>query len=127
MPVPRMTKEELKRRLDDAAGLAPVLIDARLKYPYEHSTITLPGAIRMAPGPVSDALRASLPRDRDLVLYDSDPEELVAERAAAELIDAGYRAFALRGGVSEWALAKLPTASKPAPQLAVPVSGAAKG
>jgi rhodanese-related sulfurtransferase len=127
MPVPRMTKEELKRRLDDAGDLPPVVIDVRLKYPYAHSTIMLPGAIRMAPGDPRDHILATLPRDRDLVLYDSDPDELVAERAAAALISAGYRAFVLRGGVAEWAVAKLPTESKPAPQLAVPVSGVAKG
>jgi rhodanese-related sulfurtransferase len=121
-----MTKEELTRRLDDPAGARPVLIDVRLKYPYEHSTMVLPGAVRMAPGVPLDSVASSLPRDRDLVVYDSDPDEIVAERAAASLIAAGYRAFALRGGVSEWVLAKLPTDRKTAPQLAVPVSSVAK-
>ena len=44
MPVPRITKEDLKQQLD--GGAPPVLVDARLKYPYEHSTVRLPGAIR---------------------------------------------------------------------------------
>ena len=44
MSVPRISKEELKQRLD--SGRPPVLVDARLKYPYEHSTLKLPGAIR---------------------------------------------------------------------------------
>jgi rhodanese-related sulfurtransferase len=126
MAVPRISKEELKHRLDDVEGARPLLIDVRLKYPYEHSTITLPGAIRMGPR-LSDVRSSSFPPDRDLVLYDSDPEELVAERAAAALIRAGYRAFALRGGISEWAAARFPVDRKPAPQLALPVSGAAKG
>jgi rhodanese-related sulfurtransferase len=126
MAVPRMTKEELKRRLEDTTGAPPVLIDVRLKYPYEHSTIKLPGALRMAPGAL-DTVASILPRDRDIVLYDSDPHELVAERVAAELIGRGYRAFALQGGVSDWAAAKFPTDTKPAPQLAVPVSGTPKG
>ncbi len=124
MAVPRITKEELKCRLDDAADARPVLLDVRLKYPFEHSTITLPGAIRMAPGSVDPP---TLPHDRDIVLYDSDPEELVAERVAAELIRLGYRAFALQGGISAWAVAKLPTDSKPAPQPGAPVAGASKG
>ena len=42
MPVPRISKEDLKQRLD--SGAQPVLVDARLKYPYEHSTVKLPGA-----------------------------------------------------------------------------------
>ena len=123
MAVPRITKEELTQRLDASAN-GPVIIDVRLKYPYEHSTVTLPGAIRMAPGALDTA---RLPRDRDIVLYDSDPEELVSERVAGELIRLGYRAFALQGGIGEWVTAKLPTDRKPAPQAAPPATSAAKG
>jgi rhodanese-related sulfurtransferase len=131
MAVPRITKEDLKHRLDGAAGgpataasaAAPVVIDVRLKYPYEHSTITLPGAIRMAPGAVD---RNALPHDHDIILYDSDPEELVAEAAAAGLIRVGFRVLVLEGGIAAWAAAKFPTERKTAPQLAIPVSGLAK-
>lgn len=123
MAVPRITKEELKQRLDGPADDVPVLIDVRLKYPYEHSTVTLPAAIRMAPGAL-DTTR--LPRDRDIVFYDSDPEELVSERVAAEVLRLGYRALALKGGIGEWVAAKLPTDSKPAPQPLAP-AGAPKG
>ena len=121
--VPRISREELMRRLDDRAGALPLLIDVRLKYPYEHSTITLPGALRMGPGSQDTA---ALPCDRDLILYDSDPDELVAERAAARLIERGCRASVLQGGIGAWAAAKLPTDTKPAPQLAVPVAAAMK-
>jgi rhodanese-related sulfurtransferase len=124
MAVPRITKEELKQRLDGPADSAPVVIDVRLKYPYEHSTVTLPGAIRMPPGAL-DVTR--LPRDREIVVYDSDPEELVSERVADELIRLGYRAVALKGGIGDWVTAKLPTDAKPAPQPAAPATGAAKG
>jgi rhodanese-related sulfurtransferase len=123
MIVPRITSAELKRRMDDAAT-APLVVDVRLKYPFEHSTITLPGALRTGPGSVD---RSLLPADRDIVLYDSDPGELVAERAAADLIAGGYRVSVLEGGIAQWTASKLPTQSKPAPQLAVPVSGVAKG
>lgn len=124
MAVPRITREELKQRLDGPAGDAPVVIDVRLKYPYEHSTVTLPGAIRMPPGAL-DVTR--LPRDRDIVVYDSDPEELVAERVADELTRLGYRALALQGGIGDWVTAKLPTDAKPAPQPAASAGGATKG
>jgi rhodanese-related sulfurtransferase len=124
MAVPRITKEDLKQRLDGPADSAPVVIDVRLKYPYEHSTVTLPGAIRMPPGAL-DVTR--LPRDRDIVVYDSDPEELVSERVADELIRLGYRAIALQGGIGDWVTAKLPTTAKPAPQPAASAAGAAKG
>ena len=121
MAVPRITKEDLKQQLD--GGASPVLVDARLKYPYEHSTVRLPGAIRYSRTPPAP----SLPRDRDVVVYDSDPNELASSGVAAELIRQGYRAVALKGGIVEWLAAKLPTETKEAPQMAPPEPGALKG
>jgi rhodanese-related sulfurtransferase len=122
--VPRIANEDLIERLKGSRGPVPVVIDVRLKYPYEHSTLKLPGAIRMAPG----ALDASaLPSDREIILYDSDPEELVSEQVAVELIRLGFRAAVLRGGIAAWVNAKLPTETKPAPQASVPAPGALKG
>src|SRR5918995_673540 len=109
MAVPRISKEELKQRLDGAAGDRPVVVDVRLKYPYEHSTVTLPGALRMGPAALDEA---KLPRDRDVVVYDSDPDDLVSERVAADLIRRGFSAFVLAGGIAEWVTAKLPTDTK---------------
>ena len=124
MSVPRITKEELKARLDGDSNEAPVILDARLKYPYEHSTVTLPGAVRIDP---SNPDTNGLSLDRDVVAYDSDPEELVSARVAALLIRKGYRASALQGGVSEWMTAKLPTEDKEAPKQAPPKAGGLKG
>ena len=121
MPVARITKEDLKQRLDD--GTAPVLVDARLKYPYEHSTVRLPGAIRY----VADDSPPALPRDRDIVVYDSDPNELASSHVAADLIRKGYRAVALKGGIVDWLAANLPTETKEAPKQAAPEPGALKG
>jgi rhodanese-related sulfurtransferase len=119
--VPRISKEDLKQRLD--AGPAPVIVDARLKYPYEHSTVRLPGAIRLSgEDPVPP-----LPRDREIVVYDSDPNELASSRVAAGLIRQGFHASALKGGIVEWLDAKLPTETKEAPKQAPPEPGALKG
>ena len=119
MPVPRVTKEDLKLRLE--SGAPPVLVDARLKYPYEHSTVKLPGALRIG----ADA--STLPRDRDVVVYDSDPNELASSDVAARLIRQGYKAAALKGGISDWLAANLPTETKDAPKQATPEPGALKG
>jgi rhodanese-related sulfurtransferase len=119
--VPRVTKEDLKQRLD--SGAAPVVVDARLKYPYEHSTVRLPGAIRFT----GDGPPPSLPRDRDIVVYDSDPNELASSHVAALLIRQGYRAASLKGGIAEWLGANLPTETKDAPKQAPPEPGALKG
>ncbi|PYR38719.1 MAG: hypothetical protein DMF93_15620 [Acidobacteria bacterium] len=121
MPVPRISREDLKQRLDSGAPI--VVIDARLKYPYEHSTVKLPGAIRVN----GQAATAALPRDREIVVYDSDPNEVASSTVAAELIRQGYRAVALKGGISEWVAANLPTETKEAPKQAPPEPGALKG
>ena len=121
MPVHRISKEDLKQRLD--SDRAPVLVDARLKYPYEHSTVRLPGAIRY----VANGEAPVLPRDRDIVVYDSDPNELASSHVAAELIRQGYRAVTLKGGISDWLAANLPTETKDAPKQATPEPGALKG
>jgi len=100
-----------------------VLIDARLKYPYEHSTVRLPGAIRYA----GDGPLPPLPRDRDIVVYDSDPNEIASSHVAAELLRHGYRASSLKGGIVDWLAANLPTEAKEAPKQAPPEPGALKG
>jgi rhodanese-related sulfurtransferase len=125
MAVPRITKEDLKQQLDapDAAA-RPVLLDVRLKYPYEHSTVKLPGALRVAPE--SPDLSA-VPTDRAVVAYDSDPDELVSVRIVARLIRQGYAARALKGGISEWMAANFPTETKAAPKQSAPAPGSLKG
>jgi ArsR family transcriptional regulator len=122
MAVPRITRDELKQKLDDPAS-TPVLLDVRLKYPYEHSTVRLPGALRIQP--TAPDLSA-VPRDREVVAYDSDPNEIVSSRVVAELIRRGYRASALKGGIAEWLAANLPTETKEAPKGAAPTPGSLK-
>jgi rhodanese-related sulfurtransferase len=112
MALHRMTKEELKERIEASDEAArPVLVDARLKYPYEHSTVQLPGAVRFAP---SDGPMPQLPTGRDLVVYDSDPNEITAVKVAAGLLKAGHRVSVLKGGLAEWVGANLATESKSA-------------
>jgi rhodanese-related sulfurtransferase len=119
--VPRISKEDLKQQLDSTTP--PIVVDARLKYPYEHSTTRLPGAIRYAP----NADVPSLPRDRTIVVYDSDPNEIASSHVVAELIRQGYKATALKGGITDWLAANLPIETKAAPQMAPPEPGALKG
>jgi rhodanese-related sulfurtransferase len=120
VPVPRISKEDLKQRLDSGSV---VVVDARLKYPYEHSTVKLPGALRYA----TDGAVPSLPRDREIVVYDSDPNEVTSSTVAAALIRQGYKAASLKGGIVEWLAANLPTDTKEAPKQAPPEPGALKG
>jgi len=121
VPISRISKEDLKQKLD--SGAAPVIVDARLKYPYEHSTVRLPGAIRFT----GEGEIPSLPRDREIVVYDSDPNELASSHVAVVLIRNGFRAVTLKGGIVDWLTANLPTETKDAPRMAAPEPGALKG
>jgi len=114
MPVPRITKEALKQRLE-TPDTAPLLLDVRLKYPYEHSSVRLPGARRLTEDELAEA---TLPKDRDIVVYDSDPDEVVSARVAADLIARGFTAAALQGGIAAWMGASLPTEPKEPPAAA---------
>jgi rhodanese-related sulfurtransferase len=121
MAITRITKEALKERLDGDAAGHPIILDARLKYPYEHSTLMLPGAVRIDPAAPNPS---GLTTNHDVVVYDSDPEELASVRVAAALIRQGYRASVLEGGLGGWVTAKFPTDTKDAPKQAPPRAGA---
>jgi rhodanese-related sulfurtransferase len=118
MPVPRITKEDLKQRLESQDPSShPTILDVRLKYPYEHSTVRLPGAVRVMPGAID---QAQLPRDRDIVAYDSDPDEVTSSSVAVQLIGQGFKVSVLKGGIAEWAGANFPIETKSAPKAAPP-------
>jgi len=121
MPVARIPKEDLKQRIEGGdAAPQPIVVDARLKYAFEHSTVKLPGSVRVAPGP-PDFSR--IPKDREVVVYDSDPDEITASEVATALIRQGYRASVLKGGIAEWVGANFPVETKDAPR---PAAAAAK-
>jgi rhodanese-related sulfurtransferase len=117
MAVSRISKEDLKLRLDGDAIGRPVLADARLKYAWDHSTLKLPGALRLDP---KDVPAAALPKDRDLVVYDSDPNEITAVTVAAQLTRGGYRVQVLKGGLPEWVAASFPAETKDAVRAPAP-------
>ena len=117
MAVPRISKEDLKVRLDGDEAGRPALADARRKYAWDHSTLKLPGAIRLDPKAPS---MAGLAKDRDLVVYCSDPDEITSVEVAAALAAAGFRAHVLKGGLPEWIAANLPTETKDAVRAVPP-------
>ena len=122
MAVSRITKEELKQRLDGDESLRPVLADVRLKYAWDHSTLKLPDAIRLDP---KNPGGQTLPKERDLVLYDSDPNDITSVHVATGLGAAGYRVHVLKGGLPEWIAANLPTETKDAVRAVPPPAPAA--
>jgi rhodanese-related sulfurtransferase len=122
MPVSRISKEDLKQRLEGDEAARPVLADVRRKYAWDHSTLKLPGAVRLDPrAPAS----AGLSKSRDLVVYDSDPDEITGVDVAAALSGEGFRVSVLKGGLPEWVGANLPTETKEAVRAVPPPAPAA--
>ena len=117
MAVSRITKEDLKLRLEGDEAGRPALADVRRKYAWDHSTLKLPGAVRLDPRAPSTA---GLAKDRDLVIYDSDPDEITGVEVAAGLAAAGFRVHVLNGGLPEWVAANLPTETKDAVRAPAP-------
>jgi rhodanese-related sulfurtransferase len=118
VPIERVTKEQLKERLD--RGDKPTILDVRLKYAYEHSTVQLPGAVRFPPYGLESA---SLPSGGDIVAYDSDPNELTSTHVASVLLRKGVKITVLKGGVPEWLAANYPIETKEAPRSIPPEPG----
>jgi rhodanese-related sulfurtransferase len=122
MAVSRISKEDLKQRLDGDEAGRPALADVRRKYAWDHSTLKLTGAVRLDPKAPSTT---GLAKSRDLVVYDSDPDEITAVEVAAGLAGAGYRVQVLKGGLPEWVAANLPTETKDAVRAIPPPAPAA--
>lgn len=64
--VPRITREELKSKIESNEGV--IILDVRAKGSYEGSNIKIKGAIRIAPEDI-EARYKHLPEDREIVTY----------------------------------------------------------
>ena len=71
----------------------------------------------MLPGAIDES---RLPHDRDIVAYDSDPDEVTSSSVAVQLIRQGFRVSVLKGGIADWAGATFPVETKSAPKPAPP-------
>jgi membrane protein DedA with SNARE-associated domain/rhodanese-related sulfurtransferase len=107
----RLDPEELKAMLDAAelAGtLAPFIVDLRHPLDYLPDPRVLPGAVRV--GPTELALHSErIPRDRDIILYCTCPNEESSAKVAMQLHKMGVtRVRPLRGGFDGWKVAGYP-------------------
>jgi membrane protein DedA with SNARE-associated domain/rhodanese-related sulfurtransferase len=100
----RISVEELRRLID--SGQQPAIVDVRTTRSYAAQHI--PGALRMTLEEVDRRL-AALPRDGEIVLYCTCPNEASAARVARVLMDRGFtRVRPLEGGLDSWLAAGLP-------------------
>jgi rhodanese-related sulfurtransferase len=108
--VERITREDLKRRLDSHELTA--LIDVRAPEAWSASEVQLPEAIRVAPNELDRHLD-EIPRDQLVVTYGSDPDDHTSVAAAQALLDAGWSDVRpLAGGFDTWKKAGYPLQAK---------------
>lgn len=87
------------------AGLAPVIIDVRSPTARALEPRWIPGALHVPLDAVALHVR-ELPRDRDIIVYCTCPNEASAARVAQILVNNGFkRVRPLHGGLDAWVAA----------------------
>ncbi len=96
----RIGVDELYRLIDE--GAEPVVVDVRTATARTVEPRQIPGSLHV-PLEALDQHVGDLPRDRDIVLYCTCPNEASAAQVAKLLMDRGYRRVRpLHGGLDAW-------------------------
>ena len=96
----RISVEDLRRQMQE--GAAPVIVDVRSTTAQTLELRRIPGALHV---PVQEAARhlSTLPRDREIILYCTCPNEASAAKVARLLMNSGFqRVRPLKGGLDAW-------------------------
>jgi rhodanese-related sulfurtransferase len=100
LPMARISPEELEQQL--ARGETVAVVDPRNDLAVRTDPVQLPGAIRILPEEI-ESRHEEIPRDRDIVLYCTCPNEASSARAALLLRRKGIsRVRPLAGGLEGW-------------------------
>ena len=102
----RISVDELHRLMD--AGETPLIVDVRSPIARTMEPRHIPGAVHLPMHGFEGHIK-ELPRDREIILYCSCPNEASAAQVAKLLIDAGFvRVRPLSGGLEAWIAAGHP-------------------
>jgi len=107
------------------AGAAPVIVDVRSPTGRALEPRWIPGALHVPLQAVSEHIR-ELPRDKDIILYCTCPNEASAARVAQILVNNGFKKVRpLHGGLDAWIAAGYAVATVATDTGAQPPGGAA--
>ena len=102
----RISVDELHRLMD--AGVAPLVVDVRSQTARAIEPRHIPGALHLPLQGFEPHIK-ELPRDREIILYCSCPNEASAAQVAKLLMNHGFmRVRPLLGGLEAWIAAGLP-------------------
>jgi membrane protein DedA with SNARE-associated domain len=103
----RITVDELHQKQE--AGENPMILDLRSLEEIEVDSLLIRGALHMSMDEV-DRRQQEIPRDRDIILYCSCPNEVSSARVALRLHRKGLsRVRPLLGGIEAWRRRNYPT------------------
>lgn len=98
--IARISPTELHQRM--GSGESIVIVDLRHTMEFASEPETIPGAVHMDAGDLEEAIEV-IPRDREIVLFCSCPNEATAARMAMRLRNLGVtRIRPLAGGLAGW-------------------------
>jgi membrane protein DedA with SNARE-associated domain/rhodanese-related sulfurtransferase len=102
----RIGVDELHRLMD--AGHAPLVVDVRTPTALAMQPRRIPGAVHVTLQEFDEHVK-DLPRDREIILYCTCPNEASAAQIAKMLLDSGFRRVRpLLGGLDAWIAAGNP-------------------
>jgi rhodanese-related sulfurtransferase len=105
--IARITVDELHQKQE--AGENPMILDLRPHIELEQNPSPIWGALHMSMDEV-ERRQQEIPRDRDVILYCSCPNEVSSARVALELRRKGIsRVRPLLGGIDAWRERNYPT------------------
>jgi membrane protein DedA with SNARE-associated domain/rhodanese-related sulfurtransferase len=103
----RITVAELRQLLD--AGKTPLIFDLRSNAALQEDPTLIQGAIHLSMEDIEKRVD-EFPRDRDIIVYCSCPNEVSSARVALQLQRKGFtRVRPLLGGIDAWREQKHPT------------------
>jgi membrane protein DedA with SNARE-associated domain/rhodanese-related sulfurtransferase len=103
----RITVAELRDMLD--TGKTPLIFDLRSSAALEEDPVLIQGAIHLSVDDIEKRL-STFPRDQDIVVYCSCPNEVSSARLALQLQRKGFtRVRPLLGGIDAWREQNYPT------------------
>jgi rhodanese-related sulfurtransferase len=98
--IARITVEELKEKMDDGEEL--MVVDLRHPLDFDADPETIPGAFRIDAKELEEK-NDRLPRDREVILYCTCPNEATSARLALLLRRQGIKHIRpLQGGLEAW-------------------------
>ncbi|HWV99407.1 MAG TPA: DedA family protein/thiosulfate sulfurtransferase GlpE [Candidatus Acidoferrum sp.] len=108
----RITVAELRGKLD--AGETPLILDLRSNAAVEQDPVLIQGAIHLSMEDI-ERRESEFPRDRDIIVYCSCPNEVSSARLALRLQRKGFtRVRPLLGGIDAWREQRYPLESRAA-------------